>query len=666
MKRMIVALLTGVVYLVGIGLAFAQISPKWTTEQFQGWNSIREYEEATGKRIEKFNEAPTLKVKVAAGELPPVERRLPPEPVVIKPLEEVGQYGGTVHLVIDAPNRMYGDPQCFITPEGILGIGTDYKSVVPALAKDWEFSKDGKTLTLFLRKGIKWSDGVPFTADDLMFWYEDVLLNDELTPVKSQQWKPGGKLMKMEKVDDYTVRLHFAAPYPIIVLELAHYSGGEGGFYWPKHYLKQFHPRYTPIEKLEKMAKDEGYDYWYQLFRRKAWAASGGITLNPELPTLNPFVLKERGPENLIFERNPYYWKVDTAGNQLPYIDRVFISVVSDLEMVNAKIITGAVDFGLFGTQVPKYPLYKANAEKGNYRVLDYHKSDGADIFFDFNLCSKDPVLRKIFRDVRFRRAMSLAINREEINDTLYFGMATPRAMTVIPYSKYFEPEFAKAYAEYDPKKANALLDEIGLDKRDKEGYRLRPDGKRLVLIIEHCEPSDMATPITEMVREYWAALGIQVKIKLDTRELLSTRAAANEIDVSEWTGSRSIFTFPKEPLNWTPVRPGDEVIWSNEWSRWYVTEGKAGEEPPEEIKELHELWEKMKTTMDEEERIRLGKELLRRGAENVWTIGTVGMAPKPCVVRKNLRNIPKTALKGYDIMRLVPRHPEQFFFKQR
>jgi len=665
MKRVYISLVSLIVTLALlvsiIPISFAQKMPSPSQ-----YNSPLEYQRATGKRITKFNEAPMLAELVKAGKLPPVEKRLPSEPLVIVPVEEVGQYGGTAKVFSNSLTG-YGEAECLIGFEGIVKLGPDATSVVPNIAKSWKFTDGGKTLTLYLRKGIKWSDGEPFTADDIMFWWEDVVLNDELTPVKPKEWMPGGKLMTVEKVDDYTVRLHFAVPHPFAIFYLAHWQGVGGNFYLPKHYLKKYHPKYTPIEELNAQAKKEGFNYWYQLFgKHSVFAGGGGAGADPGAPTLQSFMVTKKGTDFIIAERNPYYWKVDTAGNQLPYIDKIQVSVVSDTEMMNMKAVSGEADFAGLQTTLENYTLYKENEEKGNYRVLVWQRVQGTDVAYQCNLTYKDDlVLRNIFRDVRFRRALSLAINRDEINQALYHGMATPRQACPIPSSPYFEEQFANAYIKYDPQEANRLLDEMGL-KRGPDGYRLRPDGKRLEITLEYVQMETPKRQTTELVQHYWDAIGIKVAVKEITGELQSTRAQANLIQMGLWHADRCGFLFPLEPFWWVPMRFGWENTWSPLWAQWYVTGGKAGEEPPKELKRLLQLWEKMKTTTSEKERIRLGKEILKSNAENLWTIGTVGLAPQPVIVRSTLRNIPEKVSIGWDTLWTYPYNPCQFFFKQK
>jgi len=639
MRKLVVIFLSGVICLLGTSLVLAQESGVYST--------LADYEKLTGKKIEKFNEAPMLRTLVAAGELPPVEERLSEEPLVVEPIEEIGEYGGTLHEVY--PGHRTFERLDFAS-ERMLRITEG--GVAPNIAKDYKFSKDGKVLTLYLRKGMKWSDGAPLTADDIMFWYKDVLLNKELNPVTPKAWAPGGR-MKMKKIDDYTVEVNFTIPYPLLIKEIAH-AGGVRAL--PKHYFTKYHIKYNP--KANELAKKEGLDYWWKLFNQKVIAWEDYKTPGP---TLDAFVLKARGTNYAVFERNPYYWKVDPAGNQLPYIDRIVVIDVADKEVYNGKIVAGEVDLAGMETELRNLSLYKEGAEKGNYRVLLWQRVQGVDVCYQPNQTyNKDPVLRKIFRDVRFRRALSLAINREEINETLYYGLAVPRQTTVIPQSEYYEEEFAKAYAQYDPEEANRLLDEMGLRWDENHEYRLRPDGKRLTIILEYCEMETPKTHTTELVKEY----GIDLRAKVISGELDSVRYVGNMVQMGLWHADRCGFLFDLEPFWFVPMRHGWECTWAPLWAQWYVTGGEKGEEPPEEAKRNIERWKRMQTTLDKEERIRLGKEILRSQAENLWTIGTVGLAPHPVIVRNNLRNVPEKALLGWDYYWTLPQKPEQYFLK--
>ncbi len=638
-RKLMVMLLSGLICLLGITSALA------ATE---------------------YNEAPMLRTRVAAGELPPVEERLPEEPLVIPVVEEIGQYGGQINLVGLDPGNWGAEGWLFIHYECLLRVDSDGSTILPNLATDWELSDDATSVTLYLRKGVKWSDGAPFNADDLLFWWEDFVMNDELTPTKPGRWTPGGEPMEMEKIDDYTIRLDFAEPYPLVALELVR----EQGFLrLAKHHMKQFHPRYTSTEELEKMAEEGGFENWVQLFQSKKsgyFGPSKGAGVN--FPTLRSHVLVQIKGESFLAERNPYYWKVDPAGNQLPYIDRILTTAaIGNVETVTAKTIAGELDFNGMVSFLENYPLYQENAEAGDYRVLLWPTPKGNQMSIELNMTyEKDLVLRDLFRDLRFRKALSFAIDRDDINKTLYFGKAVPRQTTVNPSSKYYEEEFAKLYTEYDPEQANQLLDEIGLKWDADHQWRLRPDGEKLTILYEWFPGQEAPIGlIGEIIGKQWEEIGVELISKQLSGELWWARTAANEVQMGAvpcaWV---SDMMFPNNPAMHVPIGLSNEGMWGYLWVLWYRSGGTEGEEPPEEHLKNIERYERMKTTLDEEERIRLGKEILRSNAENLWTIGTVGEAPLPIIVRNNLRNVPERIQFGWATYHLSIAYAEQFFLK--
>ncbi len=612
-----------------------------------------------------FNEAPMLADLVKASALPPVEERLPKEPLVIEPYEEVGQYGGTAR-VVTVRAQIMEDGGLLNNHEPVFRLDSDGSTIVPNLAESYKFSEDGKTLTIKLREGIRWSDGDPFDANDIMFWYEDIILNDELTPVKPIHWSPGGELMKVVKLDEYTVQFNFAASYPLAELRLAHSNGYEQDFLVPKHYLQKYHINYATAEEIDKYVKEGGFETWAQMFLAKATINAGsGRAVDPGTPTLKAYRAVERGLDKVVFERNPYYWKVDTAGNQLPYIDRVDVSIVQDQEMVNMKIVAGELDFAAFTTSLENYPLYKESEATAGTRVLLWPDVFGAEVLLMFNQTHPDPVMRQIFQDRRFRIALSLGMNRDEINEFFYLGLAEPRQATVIPDSAYFRPEFAEAYVEYDPDEANRLLDEMGL-KRGRDGYRMRPDGKPLNILIEFTKVDTTRGGILELLDQQWDKLGLNVSIKEISNDLQTVRAQGNQMDASVWNADKvTDVMFPVNPMWFVPMSNGWENVWCAAWGQWYVTKGAEGEEPPAEMKKQLERWSVLQSSTDEAEKIAAGQAILQSQAENLWTIGTVGLAPHPVIVKENLRNVPESSFYGWDTFWTGLAHPEQFFFKK-
>jgi peptide/nickel transport system substrate-binding protein len=624
-----------------------------------GQYNLTEYQRITGRRISSFNEAPQLAELVKQKKLPPVGQRIPRNPAVVEPVEEIGQYGGTWRRYGHLQSETYG----YITSyEPLVRFAQDGVSIEPNIAERWQVSSDGKSFTFYLRKGIRWSDGTPFTADDIMFWYEDIILNKELTPKLPTWLMIENQLGKFDKINDYTVKVSFVKPYPLFLGTLALHGAGYIP-YAPKHYLKQFHPVYTDPKKLESEAKKAGFGQWYQLF-----GAKNDIYTNPDLPVIYAWkVVKPWGAEGLIAERNPYYWKVDPAGNQLPYIDKILVLYSSDwaaayLRIISAEPTSEASDMQAAGANISDYTLYMENREKGKYRVIRWSDPNFATqpaIMFNQNV--KDPALRNVFRNVKFRQAMSLAINRKEINDLIYFGLSRIGQATVAPISPFFEEEFEKAYVEYDPKRAGQLLDEIGLNRRDKEGWRLLPDGSRLELILETREPLPWPD-VAEMVAKYWNDIGVKTAVRFQERSIFEARVSGNEHQVVTDAGNLHPLLLSSTSFNFTA-----SSSWAPLWQIWYQTGGKSGEKPPEEVIKLIDLWEKYKTTVNVNSRNRVGKEIFRIHAENLWIISTAGrMRPFFCIVKNNFRNVVGEERKiGHQMTIEGYIHPEQCFIKK-
>jgi len=643
-KKLMVILLSGAICLLGITSALAELQMPSPTQ----YNSIEEYEKATGKKITKFNEAPVLRIKVAAGELPPVEERLPEEPLVVEPVEEIGQYGGTWHRAwIDLKDicavinvMSDGGTLIRISPTG---------KILPNLAKSWEISENGKVYTFHLRKGVKWSDGHPFTADDILFAWEDILQNKEITPVFPTWSFP--KETEFEKIDDYTIRFRFPKTNATFLTS----AGLSQDLIVPKHYAKQFHPRYVSADKLKEMTKEAGFENWYDLFHAKVMDYWMALTNRPTLWAWK-LEVPAAGGKRMVHVRNPYYWKVDTEGNQLPYIDRVTHDMVGSSDLINMKAMTGEIDFQKRHIAFANYTLFMENQEEGNYRVLLWKTDIGAKPGIFFNYVTKDPVLRKIFQNDKFRKAASLAINRDEINELCFLGMAEPRQASIASGAPYYDEEWEKAYAEYDPEKANALLDEIGLTKRDKEGFRLRPDGKTLSVTILFT-PSSLKTTVCELLKEYWEAIGIKVALDSVSRQLRSTRMNANEFEVGvEYDVFRSNFPMDNFTIG---------SIWAclHEW--WYFGR-KGGVKPTGDLARVQELRRKYEITINEEEKEAIVKEMVELHKKNIWVIGAVGETPEIVIVKNNFRNVPDNVLSGGFMGGQQNAEPEQFFIKQK
>jgi len=478
-------------------------------------------------------QSPMLQEMVKNGTMPPLEERLPvvPGTCVDVPAGDVdlqiGQFGGTMRMVHTSPQS---DPYVFcINNESLLRCpGLTGRDIVGNICKGFQMTDGGKVFTFYMREGMKWSDGAPCTTEDILFVYEDVLENEEITP-SFPTWLrsgnvPQGKPMELEVLDDYTFRITFAQPYGGFPVQLA-INGwrGHNELLRPKHYMTQFHAAYTKLADLEDMIKEEGFEKgeWHRLFQAKSparWAIYQARHI--DLPKLNPWVTSDPTTNAIVMTRNPYYFKVDAEGQQLPYIDHVRSELVQDAQMAVLKIMAGEVDFvsgGAQGATVKDLPVLMENQEKGGYRVVtqDMHVTP-VDVFV--NMTYDDPVWRQVVRDVRFRKALSLGIDRDQIIEAVYNGFAQPASQ--IP-------------AEYDPDTANALLDEVGLDQRDADGWRLGPDGEVFDMPFEISASGPDMVPVTELIIEFWKALGLNTTMKTIEGGLRGQRQAANALQIT-------------------------------------------------------------------------------------------------------------------------------------
>ena len=598
----------------------------------------------------EFAEAPMLAEKVAAGELPALADRLPSREslLVIQPLDEIGKYGGTWRRGFTGPADGQNGHRVAGGDRLVHWDAVRFPEVVPNLAKGWEFNEDQTELTLFLREGAKWSDGEPFTADDILFWYEHMYQNEELVPVRSPFFNidEGATL---EKVDDYTVKFTFPFANSLF-LEVMGSSinvfGGQANFgnvamggYAPAHYLEQFHPDFVAQEDLDALVAAEGFDNWVNLFKDKnTWQR------NPDLPVVTPWkTVNPITTDTWVLERNPYYFGVDTAGNQLPYIDRISMGLAQDLEVLNLRAIAGEFDFQARHVSLANLPVLLDNAETGNYTVYLDPAQHGADGAIQINQSYRaDEEVAKWLQNVDFRRALSLGIDRDAINEVIFLGIGTPGSAVVAESSPYNPgPEYRQLWSTFDPDQANALLDSIGLTEKDADGYRLRTDnGQRLVLEINPIPAFIQFTQIAELIKADWAEIGIFLNIVEQERGLVEQRRAANELHMFFWQndGTDELYLYPLHALPVTPdsgTGPG--------YGAWYSTGGAAGVEPTENVKKVLDLFsEGLKATP--EERIAIGQEIWSIITDEVWTIGTVGQSGAFMgvrVVKNNMGNIP-------------------------
>ncbi len=603
----------------------------------------------------KYKEAPQIADLVKQGKLPVADQRLPAEPKVVKPLNEVGKYGGTQRGPAYGPKIGQLDTSA-LRRQSLLHWERDLKTISPNLLKEYKVSDDYKTWTLTLRKGTKYSDGAPLTVDDFVFWYEDILQNKDLTPALPVMFAPAAKLMKMTKVDDLTLNIEFTDPNPNFDLTMV-ISYENNSIFAPKHYLKQWHIKYN--DKANDVAKAEKFDTWGQAFLYHVDRFQS--QQDAKLPNITPWTLSKMDDlGNRYFDRNPYYWAVDTAGNQLPYIDQQVAVMVKDKDVRNLKLIGQELDSaGENPLPLSDFTLYKENETKGNYKVFLFDNTRGGDVGISLNLTHKDPVLRKIFNDIRFRQAMSMSINRKQVNEVRAFGKGLIRQATIPPSVSFYEEWMGNYFIEYSPEKANALLDDMGLKWDAAKKIRTRPDGKPLEIIIETWEEF---APFAEMVAETWTQVGVKTAMKQLERSLWDQRMPANELDAMA-----NPYDFVAEPAlrssGMTKLRPGGYTQMPL-WQAWFNTGGKQGEEPPQEYKDLRALCDKFAMAKPgSDEYMKLGKEIATIYTKSLTTFG-IFLGPRVIIFSNKLGNVPTQGTFANDYGFWDPYRGDQWYFK--
>lgn len=589
-------------------------------------------------------ETPYLEAEVAAGRLPPVDRRLPAEPSVVpmdRPWQSLGRPGGDLNTLMA---RARDTRMIYVYSYArLVGLTPDL-TIEPDILRAVDVAEE-RIFTLHLRKGHRWSDGHPFTTEDFRYWWEDMANNDRRYPVGPPvELAVDGAFPVVAVIDETTIRYTWPKPNPFFLPMLAGAKPVE--IYAPAHYLKQFHPRYTEEAALAARVSDAKQKNWQQLHNRKDDLTEFN---NPDLPTLQPWVPTTSPPsERFVFVRNPYYHRMDPEGRQLPYIDR-FIMNLADGKIIPAKAGAGETDLQARYLRFDNYTFLKKGAERNNVDVRLWKTGIGSQIAFYPNLNCTDPVWRQVNRDPRFRQALSLAVNRDEINQSIYYGLGIASNNTVLPASPLWKAAYQTTFARFDPKAANRLLDEAGLTARDGSGTRLLPDGRPMEIVIETAGESTEETDIIQLVTHSWAKLGIKVFSRPSQLEVFRNRIYAGETVMSVAKGLDNAVAVPSmSPGELVPIDQA-RYQWPK-WGQYFQTKGKDGE--PVDLPAARALldafanWQEATSAAGEAEAWR---HILLNHAENQWTIGTVAAVPQPVVIRKSLRNVPEQGLFNYD-----------------
>jgi len=613
---------------------------------------------ATVAQNATYNEAPALAERVAAGELPPVSQRLPENPVIVEPLESVGQYGGTWRM-LDTANDL-GQAMMGIAVEPFLKWNRDVNGMRPNLVERWEWNADATAVTIQFRNGLKWSDGDPLTVDDYLFWWNDMVLDEDVPLVPASGTTVQGELMTVEKVDDYTLNISFPAPNPMF-MELS-----SRGFYQsaeyvvPEHYMRQFHPKYNEAvtDTTELMNRYNDRLHY------------------PDMPTFYAWQVTEYVPDQLArFERNPYYWKVDTDGNQLPYIDNIEVQIATADEFP-LRAIAGDLDLQVRGFQFKDIPLLLENAEAGDYEVRLWNAGDFAWPWLILMYDYTDEGIVDLMYTKEFRQALSYAINREQINEISSLGLAQARQFALSPESQEFQSpegqavyqEWASSYAAFEPETAAALLDGIGVVDADGDGFRDRPDGSPLDIIVDVPTGDAKTEESMELIKQDWEAVGLKTTLNITDWAIIDQRAEAGEIMIRAWP-SAAAWGLVSAATVWTPIEGVTYTVGGIRIGRYYQTGGAEGVAPREGsmLEQLTQLYDQIVVETDPAERDRMLLEAYRIHIdEGPLTIGTVGQHPAPVIVKNNFHNVPDTGLvAAWDLGYPGTSDPEQFFISE-
>jgi len=608
-----------------------------------------------------FSEAPELQKLVAEGQLPPLNQRLPTTPLIITPVEKLGFYGGTWRMALEGYGNSGMLSRC-LGYEQLVRWDPNWKRVVPNLASRWTVNADATVYRFFLRPGLRWSDGEPFTAHDITAWIEDVVLEPELTPITPGWLIAGDKLAKCQAIDDTTVEFSFAAPHALFLEHLACLRSNELTRY-PAHYLQKIHRRHNP-EGAAELVKRTGLT-WPEAFRSifTCWSWR-----NAELPTLHAWQLTNsytEGVQAVLAKRNAYYWKVDMLGRQLPYFDDVIFRIAHTHEELDQLTLAGQVDYRqLHIASFKDLPAYRDFITLGRFQLLQVDTTIATPLAICFNLLHRDPAMRKMLGNRKVRAALSQAINRPRIITNIYHGTGKPWQVAPRPSSPFYNRRLGEQYTEYDPEQANAWLEEAGLHLHT-DGLRYLPDGRPLHIKLLLQYPGDEEWPsILDLIKEDWRMVGVT----LETETLISTEfnqiIEQRQHDASAWWGSGGHAAILDAEF-FVPVSfgPSVRVPYAVSWARWFVNpQAEGAEKPPSEVEEQMELYRQVLIEPDRVTRERLMSQVLEMAANAFYVIGITMKPGQNAITTPGFRNFPASHFSSWLFPSPSALNPCQFF----
>ena len=604
--------------------------------------------------------------------VPSVEDRLPSEPLVYAPYHSIGKYGGTLDVLSNATEAGTSD---FLSVRhvNLVRFSDDLQTIVPNIAKDWKWNDDFTQLTFYLRKNHRWSDGAPFTADDVKFWYEHLALSPLIMEKPKDYVLVGGEPMTVDVVDPQTVVFNLPAPKPGL---LAHFAFSFAQGFQPKHFLAPYHPELNP--DADQLAQQAGFENGLAVikayFGNSDWTDTPSPLLNsPDkvanlpadvIPTLESHIYITDTTEGRHLVANPYFHIVDTQGNQLPYISEQDEVYINDNEIRILKLVNAEADYKAQSLQLPAAPILLENAEKGDYTVDLRPEITLPNI--SFNVTHPDLDVREVFGDLRFRQAMSVAINRDEINESAFFGLGKPKQyIGFSPTPGFVDSKWESYMIQYDPAMANSLLDEIGMADTDGDGFRELPNGKKLVVNMQY-STQGMPGQVVEMVGQNWAEVGVKTTVKEVTPDEYRSAQSSNQLDVGMWRSSQPLAIVLGNNELWVP--PFENYFGHRTgmlWAEYYESNGAKGVEPPAYVTQLiDDVTEFQSTAIGSPRFEELGERMTKNMTENLLKIG-IAQAPAPIYHRNALKNFKDFKAHAYEYYRTYPYRGTQWYLDE-
>ncbi len=616
-------------------------------------------------------EAETLNSELKGNPpLPGLAERIPSEPLVVVPYKQVGKYGGTLSALSNATEAGTSD-FLSIRHVNLVRYADDLATIVPNVAKGWEWNDDYTKLTFFLRDGHKWSDGEPFTSADIKFWYDNLALDPKIIEKPQDYVLVASERMTVDTPDDTTVVFNLPSPKPGL---LAHFATSYAQPFQPKHFLGKYHPDINP--DADELAQEAGFENGLEVvaayYGNSDWTDTPTPMLSqsdkvgnlpaPTLPTLESHVYVSETTKGRKLVANPYFFMVDTTGQQLPYISRQDELYVDDDEDRIQKLVDGEADYKSQSLNLPSALLLMENRDKGDFTIQ--LKPTIASPTFAFNVTSEDEGKRQVFGDVRFRRAMSLAMDREEINQTAYFGEGEPIQYTGFsPLPDFVPEELRKAYVEHDPEAAKNLLDEVGMKDTDGDGFRELPNGEKITLNLQFATQG-IPSEVVELVARNWSDVGILSTVKEVTPDEYRSAQSSNQLDVGMWRKGQPLAVHLGTNNYWIP--PFDsyfDLRTGMLWAEWLDSDGANGVEPPEWVKQMGmDVDAFQAASPGSPEQAEYGRKLAETIVDQMLFIGTV-QAPAPIYHRNALKNVPDFKTWSNEYYRTFPYRPAQWFF---